>query len=1173
MRDGIVPGSGYLIAPRLVLTSAHVVSGVGSAVDMFTPGIASRYQGKVIWRGIAGGRNDAALVYIEMPAASLPVARVVRWGRVVTYQPEIPCQTWGAPDLVQRPEQPTETVQLSGSLNPGYGYVTDRYVMSIGQQADAPQNAKSPWGGMSGAPLFCGGLLTGVIVRDPANRRHSQLEAIPSYLLLSDPEFRAAVAAHTEMSTVAFAMEAAEWQDLADLERCNVFESQPTSPAALLNAHRQVVPFRGRANILRDLHAWADQPGLGALLLHGPGGQGKTRLAQQLALELNEQRWVSLWLKARAVGANLQRLRDRAVPSLIIMDYAESRRMQLTALLDELSRYANSMPVKLLMLARTDGDWWENAQAASPITEEVLDGARVIRLSALEPDFKGRAEAYREAARSFARELVRVPGMTDQDWLARAEELPAKAIDDEGLDVALALHMTALADLLDTEEKTEDPRESKGVRESQKIEDRILSHERRYWIMMAEARNLFRALSIECLTEAMATAFLLGVDDRGQADKVLRRVSGLSDQPKVQRDSVRIWIAGLYPSPDKRPWGILQPDRLLERFIGRHIQRDPDFAINLASKTKKEQVENFLVLLTRASAHPAFLGTLDATLTKICVSFPNFTLSAISVVTQAENSKPLLEALQQVVENSKTPAKLLIDINDSIPERSHILASLAARLAERIAEIYRARVGRTPMALTELIMALNNLSVRLSEIGRQDQALEASKEALDQYRKLVSRSRVPDPNLTRLLTSYSVRLSDVGRRDEAARANEEAISILRRLANRQPAEHMPQLAIALSNYSLQMTGMGRRAEAVQASGEAVNIHRGLAHPEPDYQNPSLAYALHNHSLQLGAIGHHEEALEAVNEAITILRQLAESQPDAYLGQLALCINSYANCQGLLGFQQEALDGMIEASGIYRELINVQRYRYLPELAGTLSNLSGELVNAGRGRDALVACREAVEIYRGLARNLPLVHLTNLAMSLENLSRCLADVGRQDEAFDAASEAVEIRRDLAQAAPDAELPYLALSLNNFSINLADAGRVRQALAAITEAVDIRRKLAKEMPRAYLHDLAISLTNLCGILSGLSRLAEAIEIIGEAIRAYRQLDELRPGRWQEELDYCTRVQEQLFARLNTPGRTTPIASSHIQIKNRRNTYLYFVLLLIMLILIGFLVATSF
>ena len=89
------------------------------------------------------------------------------------------------------------------------------------------------------------------------------------------------------------------------------------------------------------------------------------------------------------------------------------------------------------------------------------------------------------------------------------------------------------------------------------------------------------------------------------------------------------------------------------------------------------------------------------------------------------------------------------------------------------------------MALTELIMALNNLSVRLSEIGRQDQALEASKEALDQYRKLVSRSRVPDPNLTRLLTSYSVRLSDVGRRDEAARANEEAISILRRLANRQ----------------------------------------------------------------------------------------------------------------------------------------------------------------------------------------------------------------------------------------------------------------------------------------------------------------------------------------------------------------------------------------------------
>ena len=71
-------------------------------------------------------------------------------------------------------------------------------------------------------------------------------------------------------------MEPAEWQELAEFDKWQILESQPTSPAALLNAHRQVVPFRGRADILHELRAWASQPGLDALLLHGPGGQGKT---------------------------------------------------------------------------------------------------------------------------------------------------------------------------------------------------------------------------------------------------------------------------------------------------------------------------------------------------------------------------------------------------------------------------------------------------------------------------------------------------------------------------------------------------------------------------------------------------------------------------------------------------------------------------------------------------------------------------------------------------------------------------------------------------------------------------------------------------------------------------------------------------------------------------------
>jgi hypothetical protein len=224
VQSDAVPGSGYLIAPGLVITSAHVVSRVETTVDLFMPGTASRYQGKVVWRGHPGGRNDAALVHVDMPGSG---TTNVRWGRVVTYQAEVECQTWGLPDLVQRPGRPAETAQLSGSLNPGYGYVADRYVMTVRQQAASPNNGGSPWAGMSGAALFCGDLLTGVIAAAPAGRSHSQLEAVPSYLLLLDPGFRAAIAAYTETTADALALEPVEWQELADFGNTAVATRQP----------------------------------------------------------------------------------------------------------------------------------------------------------------------------------------------------------------------------------------------------------------------------------------------------------------------------------------------------------------------------------------------------------------------------------------------------------------------------------------------------------------------------------------------------------------------------------------------------------------------------------------------------------------------------------------------------------------------------------------------------------------------------------------------------------------------------------------------------------------------------------------------------------------------------------------------------------------------------------
>ncbi|GGQ29339.1 hypothetical protein [Streptosporangium pseudovulgare] len=112
-------GSGYVVAPRLVLTSAHVTGPAGAAVRIFHPGRAGVFGGAVVWAGTPGGRDDAALVAVDDPAWEPPEGGVVRWGRTITYRPGIRCESWGLPSFAQREDRPAELWQPAGALNPG----------------------------------------------------------------------------------------------------------------------------------------------------------------------------------------------------------------------------------------------------------------------------------------------------------------------------------------------------------------------------------------------------------------------------------------------------------------------------------------------------------------------------------------------------------------------------------------------------------------------------------------------------------------------------------------------------------------------------------------------------------------------------------------------------------------------------------------------------------------------------------------------------------------------------------------------------------------------------------------------------------------------------------------------------------------------------------------------
>ncbi|MFH8471254.1 tetratricopeptide repeat protein [Streptomyces sp. NPDC018000] len=928
-------GSGYVVGGRLVLTSAHVVARTAARVEVFQPGGIHTWAGVVVWCGTPGGRDDAALVLLDDDPHRQALAPAVRWGRLVTDRPGTGCEIWGLPDVAQQPGAGAEAVQLQGRMNAGSGFVGNRHVIDLLQHPPRwGQDGTSPWGGLSGAAVFCGRLLTGVVASDRAHSGHGQLNAVPAYVLHHDPAFRAVLAEHGEGAA---GLEAVEFQHLAD-STAFARRAQLSSPAALLQAGRQTVPFHGREELLERLRGWCALGGFGAWLLHGPGGQGKTRLAYHLAGLLAADGWAVLWPGAGVDDDHLREVRDAARPLLVVLDYAEIRTAQLTALVEAAADHPGTSALKVLLLARTGGDWWTHAKTATSLTEDYLDNTPSVRLTPLEDAPGLRPAAYRTAARALAAALPSVQGLAGHDWHTATDSLPVPNLNADGYANVLTLQMTALANLLDTIAPA--GRTGTGEEETEEVEDRLLGHERRYWKQSATARGLTSQLSINTLETALAAAHLTGAADRDQADHTWRRLPALADQERDRRNAVTTWIASLYPTTSPGlPWGALQPDRLAERHIGRVLDTDPLLAEHLLDGADDTQTAQLLTVYSRAAAHPVFQGRLDTRLTGLCTRHHHqIAAQIITTAIQADRPAPLITALDTLTTDPTIPHDTLTALHDRFPQSSQRLVRTAVRLSQTITGHYRTLAETSADAyLPDLARALNNLSVDLGEAGRREEGLAAIQEATGHYRTL---------------------------------------------AEADPDAYLPDLAMSLNNLSVRLGEVGRREEGLAASQEAVRIRRTLAETNPDAYLPDLAASLNNLSVDLGAVGRRKEGLAASQEATGHYRTLAETNPDAYLPDLAMSLNNLSVDLGEAGRREEGLDAIQEATGHYRTLAKANPDAYLPDLATSLNNLSADLGEAGRRKEGLDAIQEAVRIRRTLAKANPERFQENLRKSLE-----------------------------------------------------------------------------------------------------------------------------------------------------------------------------------------------
>ena len=205
----------------------------------------------------------------------------------------------------------------------------------------------------------------------------------------------------------------------------------------MLNARRAVVPFTGRDVELAQLRQWRDSgPRLAVRWLHGPGGQGKTRLAAQFATESAAAGWkvVAAFHGPDAdrpePGSQDMRL-DGAAGLLMIVDYADRWLLtNLTWLLKNALLHQTGVVTRVLMVARTA------EPGRGPRHPGHLPGRYLQPVPASLAEESGERSSMFNTARDSFAAVYQLPGTAG---IKRPGQL-----DDPEFGLTLAVHMAAL---------------------------------------------------------------------------------------------------------------------------------------------------------------------------------------------------------------------------------------------------------------------------------------------------------------------------------------------------------------------------------------------------------------------------------------------------------------------------------------------------------------------------------------------------------------------------------------------------------------------------------------------------------------------------------------------------------------------------------------------------------
>jgi hypothetical protein len=564
------------------------------------------------------------------------------------------------------------------------------------------------------------------------------------------------------------------------------FRGQPSR--LLADAHR-FIAFHGRTEELGRLHAWRDGPDqFGISLIHGVGGQGKTRLARELAARSSTRGWSLLTAQPGARSAP-DRLPADGRNRLLIIDYAERWPVALLRSVLADARLHNQR-TRILLLARPAGGWWQ--RIARHVRDHFAVEPVVLALQPLPAGSDQRERLFEAARDGFAKALEIPEALTvapPDDWSPAA--------------TALEIQMRALAEVYGAERRDNVPVDPGA------ISAYLLGRESEHWAELHETaglatrpKTMARTVYLACLAgplrHAEAMALVTATDLAAPGDEANR----LLDDHQVS-----------YPADVLAP---IQPDRMAEDYIafwatGLHGFDADDWTADrlpvALSVLPPHRVAAFLTTAVTVARRWAAFG--HDHLAVLLRSRPEAVFEA---------GGPLLNALAQLTSldaATLTALEAAMPL-DGPPDVMAPLATLTLRLYRKHRQDKSAASIYAPLAY--------RLARRLVEAGAASRAIEPVDTAI-RYWEL--RPRYPAGSLARAYGCRAEALAALGR-DAEALADAEAA-----LGHWEQAGNPGGLAAHLDFHAKLLDKMGSRRAAATHQADATALWEVLAEQDVD----------------------------------------------------------------------------------------------------------------------------------------------------------------------------------------------------------------------------------------------------------------------------------------------------------------------------------------------------